>query len=307
MLTRIFFLLCLCCSSLFAGIEQYFKKAEGKSNVHRMRNIDFIYLINLDQRPEKYEQSIKELAPYGIIPYRFSAVNGWEELTYEALNDLGVKYQRGMRATKGTSYFPEDNGEPRHSEPIKNYGQTYFGHCLAWGSIGCCLSHLSVLQDAYDAGYETIWVMEDDIQIIRDPHILSNLIDQLDKKVGKGQWDILYTDRDTKNQEGKYVPCTAYAKRPNFTPKDTKIFKMRKKVNSDLRRVGSRYGTYSMIIRRSGMKKILDFLKTYHLFLPIDMEIPQVPGIRLYTVEQDVVSTFHKAASDNGGPNYLYK
>ncbi|MBS0648189.1 MAG: glycosyltransferase family 25 protein [Verrucomicrobia bacterium] len=307
MLTRIIFLLCLCFSPLFAGIEQYFKKAEGKSSVHRMRNIDFIYLINLDQRPEKYEQSIQELAPYGIIPYRFSAVNGWEELTYEALNDLGVKYQRGMRATKGTSYFPEDNGQPQHSLPMQNYGQTYFAHCLSWGAIGCCMSHLSVLQDAYHAGYETIWVIEDDIQIIRDPHTLSNLIDQLDRAVGKGRWDILYTDRDTKNKEGNYVPCRALAQRPNFTPRDPQIYKLQKRINSDLRQIGARYGTYSMIIRRSGMKKILDFLKTYHLFLPIDLEIPLVPGIRQFTVTQDVVSTWHNAATDNGNPNYLNK
>lgn len=30
------------------------------------------------------------------------------------------------------------------------------------------LSHLSVLKDALDSGYETIWVMEDDIHIIQD-------------------------------------------------------------------------------------------------------------------------------------------
>jgi hypothetical protein len=107
------FLFGICCANLHAGTEQYFKKAEGKSGPHQMRNIDFIYMINLDQRPEKFEQSLRELAPYGIHPYCFSAVNGWE-LTYDALNDLGVKFQRGMRATKGTSYFPEDNGLPRH-------------------------------------------------------------------------------------------------------------------------------------------------------------------------------------------------
>ncbi|MFI5334690.1 MAG: hypothetical protein ACHQT8_05960 [Chlamydiales bacterium] len=31
------------------------------------------------------------------------------------------------------------------------------------------LSHLSILQDAFDSGYETIWVMEDDIEVVRNP------------------------------------------------------------------------------------------------------------------------------------------
>jgi GR25 family glycosyltransferase involved in LPS biosynthesis len=309
-------LLGLCCANLHAGIEQYFKKAEGKSGPHQMRNIDFIYLINLDQRPEKYQSTLKEFAPYGIHPYRFSAVNGWE-LTYEALNDLGVKFQPGMHATNGTSYFPEDNGMPRHSLPIQNYGQTYFGHTLSWGAIGCCLSHLSVLQDAYDAGYETIWVIEDDIQVIKDPRVLSDLIGKLDSRVGKGQWDILFTDKNTKNNAGEYVPCSSHSPRPNFTPMSKKIFTKRTPIYKGAKKkhhekptfyaIGARYGTYSMIIRRSGMKKILDFLKKYQLFLPIDLEIVQVPGIRLFTVQEDVVSTHIRAASDNGNPNFINK
>ena len=62
--------------------------------------------------------------------------------------------------------------------------------------IGCALSHLSVIRNAYDAGYQTIWVLEDDIAVEQDPHRLSALIDKLDSLVGKEGWDILYTDTD---------------------------------------------------------------------------------------------------------------
>ena len=61
------------------------------------------------------------------------------------------------------------------------------------------MSHLSILQHAYDAGFETIWVMEDDIQVMRDPRVLSERIDQLDALVGKTNWDILFTDRDIRD------------------------------------------------------------------------------------------------------------
>ena len=70
-----------------AAVADHFKKALGKSDIHRMKNIDFIYMINLDQRPEKFEKCINQLHPFGIYPYRFSAVNGWE-LTIEAINDV---------------------------------------------------------------------------------------------------------------------------------------------------------------------------------------------------------------------------
>ena len=161
----LFLLLSLCLS---ADVEDHLKKVTNKSSAYSMKNIDFIYLINLDQRPEKLRLSLDQLSPFQIYPCRFSAVNGWE-LSLEALNDVGLKYSPEMEGGfLGTCYHLDGNFEPSH-ETIEVYGQTYFSHCLARGPIGICLSHISVLQDAYTSGYETIWVMEDDIEVIQDP------------------------------------------------------------------------------------------------------------------------------------------
>ncbi len=290
--------------SLQAEIENYFKKITDKSGSHQMRNIDFIYVINLDKRPEKFAHCERELAPYGIYPYRFSAVNGWEDLSLEDLNNLGVKYGPWMKTgNMGTCYLPEGDSQPHH-EMVNKPGRTYFCHCMSKGAVAICLSHLSILQDAYDSGYETIWVMEDDIEVIRDPRALSELIDKLDGLVGKEGWDILFTDRDTKNQQGNYVPCTAFAWRPNFSPTNPRKFAERRDISPDFRYIGARYGAYSMIVRRSGMKKLLDFFKGYDIFLPYDMDNTLPPDIRFYTVRDDVVSTLIRALSDNGAPNY---
>ncbi|NGX26897.1 MAG: hypothetical protein K940chlam6_00823, partial [Chlamydiae bacterium] len=169
-------------SSLYSNVFDHLKPAEGKSDIHKMRNIDFIYMINLDQRPEKFEKSINKLHPYGIYPYRFSAVNGWE-LSLEDINNIGVKYAPGMvGGFMGTIYLPDDEFQASH-ELIQNYDRTYFCHCMSRGAMGIVLSHLSILKDAYESGYETIWVMEDDIEVLQDPTILSDLIDQLDGAV----------------------------------------------------------------------------------------------------------------------------
>jgi GR25 family glycosyltransferase involved in LPS biosynthesis len=148
--------------------------------------------------------------------------------------------------------------------------------------------------------------MEDDIEVIRNPLEISDLIDKLDEKVGRKEWDVLYTDRDTKNQKGEYVTCQGYAWRPNFKPENPKRFAKQKNVGNIFRKIGARYGTYSMIIRRSGMKKILDFIKKYSIFLPYDMELLLPNEISLYTVQNDVVSTIPQAASDNGAPTYMH-
>ena len=109
---------------------------------------------------------------------------------------------------------------------------------------------------------------------------------------------------NTKNQQGRYVPSTTYAWRPNFTPLKPKKAAKNEKIDAFFRRIGARFGNYSYIVRRKGMRKILEYFKAYDIFLPFDMDLPLVPGIRLYTVNNDVVSTQIKALSDNGGPNY---
>jgi GR25 family glycosyltransferase involved in LPS biosynthesis len=298
------FLMILICSELTASVEKYFKKTEMKSDHHRIKNIDFIYILNLDQRPEKFQSCLDQLTVYDIHPFRFSAVNGWE-LPLASFTEVAVKFQRGMRGSFWGTYYPLNaQGMPRH-EIIHKQGRSYFCHCMSRGAVGIVLSHLSILQDAYDSGYETIWVMEDDIQVIQNPHKLSDLISQLDSLVGENGWDVLFTDQDTKNQMGQYVPCLAYAPRPNFNVANPERFLIRTDINQEFREIRARYGAYSMIVRRSGMKKILDFIKEHHIFLPYDMDIFLIPDMQFYTVIEDIVSTLPQAASDNGRPNYL--
>src|ERR1700722_15416983 len=135
---KYFFLLALSlCTFLQADMVDWLKKAEGKSDIHQMRNIDFIYMINLDQRPEKFVQSSAELHHYNIFPYRFSAVNGWE-LSLEAINDVGLRCAVGMEQLLAPSYPIEMEGQPLH-EYMSKVGRTYFVHGMAKGTIGCSL------------------------------------------------------------------------------------------------------------------------------------------------------------------------
>ena len=146
--------------------------------------------------------------------------------------------------------------------------------------------------------------MEDDIEVIQNPHLLSDLIADLDQLLGKNGWDILFTDTDTKNTEGVKIPCETHGWRPNYRPANWLRFAQRTDISPLFRQVGSRYGAYSMIIRRSGIKKLLSFFKCYQLFLPYDMDYTLPPGIRLFTVREDVVSTLPRALSDNGSVNH---
>jgi GR25 family glycosyltransferase involved in LPS biosynthesis len=285
--------------SLEGGVEKYFKKADNKPDFRSIRNIDFIYMLNLDKRPDKYLIASKELERYSIHPYRFSAVNGWE-LTNEDLLEIGVKYNTGMTKELWGTYYPLDSQGPVH-EVMHVSGRTYFSHCMSKGAIGCFLSHCSILQDAYDAGYETVWVMEDDIQVFSNPHDVSALIDRLDR-LTHGKWDILFTDPDTKNNNGDYVPCRFSAPLPNYIAKNTKRFKENRILSRDFKKIGTRFGTYSMVIRRSGMRKILNFVKAHNVFLPYDMTFFLPEDIQIFGLNYDFVSTKPNSSSNNGIP-----
>ena len=289
---------------LFADLEDHLKELPNKSAAYSMRGIDFIYMINLDERPEKLRLSFDQLAPFQIYPYRFSAVNGWK-LSLDTINDLGLKYSFEMEGgIMGTCYHLDGNFEPSH-EPIHNYGQTYFSHCLARGPIGIALSHISILEDAYRSGYETIWIMEDDIEVIQDPRILPNIIEKLDQLVGVDGWDILFTDRDMRDRNGAYTTTYWAGIRPDY--KSDNDFAMKKTIGEDFYQIGARSGAHSMILRRSGIKKLLQFFKANQIFFPYDMEYVLPRGIKLFTVKEDIVSNLTKAISDNGEPNYLNK
>lgn len=284
-------------------LSDYFHTAPNKSNHHKMRGIDFIYMINLDKRPEKFVQSSNELMLYGICPYRFSGVNGWE-LPASAFQRIGIRIFTVSDPFFGSTYKNIGGTPFLSNEPVSPNGQAYFSLGMSRGSIGIVLSHLSVLQDAYDSGYETIWVMEDDVEVIEDPQQLSTHIETLDELFP--DWDILFTDIDTKDKHNRRIPCRAVAARPNFAIETLNFYLKRfYPLNNDLQGVGMRYGAYSMIVRRSGMKKILDHFKMYGIFLPYDMDYWLIHDLNLFSVTKDIVSTRVGAPTDNHAPGYL--
>ncbi|HSX37794.1 MAG TPA: glycosyltransferase family 25 protein, partial [Chlamydiales bacterium] len=284
--------------------EPLLKKPGKKPKGHTIDGIDFIYMINLDERPEKFERSARELQIYGINPYRFSAVNGWT-LPTKVFDQIGMKLPKGslQEPLLGSFYYEEEGKEYIQTELIEEEGPAYFIRYLARGSIGIVLSHLSILQDAYDSGYETIWVMEDDIEVCSDPRILPKLIALLDDL--SPRWDIFFTDIDTKDAQGKRVLCRALAARPNvLIPPLSSFYARFYPIGDHFHRTGMRYGAYSMILRRSGIKKILDYYRKYRVFLPYDMDFWLCPNLYMVHYNQDIVSHKPGAPSDNHEPRY---
>jgi len=295
-------LLLLLSSVVFCAPLDHVKLILDKPPVQSLRNIDYVYVINLDHRPQRWESTVEQLAPYGIIPYRFSAVNG-KELPIEVIWDLAVKFQHGMRAGGIGTVFRLDRGKEYLSyELIEEEGVPYLEHYRGRGMIGCLLSHLSVLYDAYCSGYQVIWVCEDDIEVVRDPTVLSNYIDDLDRLLGREHWDILFTFREYRGPQGQYLIPHGGNYRPNLEKRPQEEFDIDSPISPDLRQIGPRFGTHSMILSQGGIKKILDFYQAYGVFMPYDLDLVLIPGIKMYSVMEDVVVNQFDSGSDIGSP-----
>jgi GR25 family glycosyltransferase involved in LPS biosynthesis len=199
---------------------------------------------------------------YGITPYRFDAINGWK-IDSSILNHE----------------FPTNESD------------------MNPGRIGCYLSHLSVIQDAYKSGYSRVWILEDDFDIIRSVDLIPQIIHQLEKTDPK--WDILFTDIDMKNPSGKITPATEIPKgknKLNYAP--SSYYYRNKKIHERIQEVGLRYGMHSYILSKSGMKKILDFVNNFRIELAIDLEMFLIPDLHSYRTTCDIVTNLPPITSD---------
>lgn len=275
-----------------AGIEKHFKRVEDSEHGSNIPGIDAIYLINLDQRPEKLAASLSQLSPFGIVPRRLSAIYGWS-LSQEAFNDIGMKFLPPMDfAFDGQVFFCPASDQLDKGEALNAscYGKTCVHRSVSAGALGGALSHLSCLQDAVDKGYETVWILEDDFTLTKDPRSLNGYLRRLDELAS---WDMLHTDDDLHFEP--YGPLTLHV-RPDRAPfqhvmKHTLL-------GEEFFKIGGRWQLHSVLYRRHGMQKILDYVKHFGLFKNLDEEINFIPNMQIYNLRCNLAHGMGRTTSD---------
>ena len=225
-------------------VARYLKNISLTEPSSGLAGIDCIYVINLDKRPERWERTKRIFNNQGCTPNRISAVNGWE-LTAWDLTQL---------------YGPH---------PVSPKA----------GIAGCLLSHVSIYKDAYERGFETIWICEDDIEFSSDIKKLSHLISEL-YQIDKN-WDLLYTDYSTFGADYQVLRQG----QSKYKCLNRRVFR-----SSDLVRMHGRFQTHSMIFSRNGIKKALDYFTHVYILSAIDIDIHYVPGFREYSTLKDIVT-----------------
>ncbi len=239
-----------------------------KSNVI---GVDSVVCINLDTRPEKWNNMINRFKPYNIQLQRFSAIDGWK------------------------------------LDKNKSFHNKYCFHPLKYkltnGEIGVYLSHLTLWKQALKQKLNTIWILEDDASIKRNPREVSNLIEHLNRLVP--DWDILYTDShfwnnlafDPPSKRKKRIPEVAFQVKgfeviDRAYPKISSDFSRFSKVTSIspfVKKIGGRWGLHSVIYSKKGIKKLVDHFSKLKIILPVDAEIFLTPNLKMYSTKTDIV------------------
>lgn len=278
------------------NVAKHFKKIEKKTEkISQINGIDYIYLVNLDERPEKLKRCLGQLGQFGIFPHRFPAIYGWT-LSQEVFDDIGMKFMPPMdfRCDKQVFFrMASDQRDPGEPLNQSSYGKVCVHKGTSAGSLGGSLSHLSCIQDGYDSNFDTIWVLEDDFTLSDDPHLLAYYIEKLDEAVGKDGWDVLYTDDD------HFFPPVGRKNifvRPD-RPSVDHLYEHRP-VGKDFFKIGGRWQLHSVIYRRSGMEKILNYIKKFGLFNTLDVEVNYTPDIRMYNLKCGLIHGRDRTVSD---------
>jgi GR25 family glycosyltransferase involved in LPS biosynthesis len=241
-------------------IVKYLKPIEIVEEHSGLDMIDCMYVINLDRRPEKWQRLRALFNQRGLHPNRVAAVDGWQ---------IPMAVQRQLAGPY----------------PVR----------VAPGHLGCLLSHVSVIKDAYDRGFDCIWVFEDDVEFHADAATIPGVLEELASI--DPAWDIFYTDPDSFIRSGG---CDFRPDQPHSRPS---FYKKRTIMNKNFMKAGVRFGAYSMIISRRGIEKLINYFTHVYVWCNYDWDIHYVPGIREYSYRTKLVTVPPSNDSDTAFHN----
>ena len=283
--------------------EEYLATIQKEKKIHSsIPGIDFVYVINLKKRPEKWQKCLNHLIQKDIEAQRIEAVDGSLlnlDMVASLTPNLNPSYIK-----KGKPGFFDQNlkwtkYDQKKIKKLESANQKFvYSKMNTKGHLGAAFSHLTILKDAIDSGYENILVLEDDFQIEGSTNTIGLLIQEANQSLGAANWDIIFLDNwHALEKEG----IVELRKKPYLYPNlETIDMKEKSKVESlteRLNSIQSRYGLYSMVLSKRGVQKLYSYFKANKMLYPIDAEINNIPGIVLLEVKNHLI-TCDRSISD---------
>tara|TARA_R110000744_G_scaffold322808_1_gene428758 strand:+ start:70 stop:1431 length:1362 start_codon:yes stop_codon:yes gene_type:complete len=212
--------------------------------------LDQVYVINLNTPEDEIIKKIQEVNWNEEIEYYvYPAVDGWD-----------LNKSNNVPNFRIADWWKIDSENSFHNREVKP------------GEMGCTLSHLKIIKEAFEEGYKNILILEEDF-------------------VYKGKFPTI--------KELKLIPNEAsmvYLDRNQLWGNDRE-----ERINKYITKVGYTYNNHAYIVTRKGMEEILNSSILDNV-IAIDEFLPAINGT---SDRGDAVKTFHnpnfEAYSLNGG------
>lgn len=185
-------------------------KRKGKSS-HKMAGIDFIYVVTA-KICHRFNDLKRSFAKYGLNPYRFTAFES-KDISFNSMLRTclhGSRRYSGIEANRlivRGGEFVLDKGKMSSSK------EGYVHRGMSLKSLSRSLSHISIIKDALDSGYETIWIMDSATELRRNPNDLSIYVAKANEAIPG--WTSLYTDYSERDQADQLKPLRKFFFRPD--------------------------------------------------------------------------------------------
>lgn len=292
----IFFMVLVSCYASAGSFEDCFKKCLHKRAYHDIAGVDYIYMINAKKDLSLFRRQKKAFAKYNIVPYRFNAVDP-DSLTYKAISNIGVKAFNTKYEWEALCIKKYKKGWLMAPKIMRDANATYFGLNMNMDKIARNLDFLSVIYDAYKSKKNCVWIMEDDVDIVVDPNILTGYLIAL--RTNDSKWDVLYTDAADQvsyaSNEDVFIDCA----RPDVDLNALEYYRPKpdepRTMDSDVSKASFRVYSYSFLLSRDGMKKILSYYHKHRFFIPFSLEMQLIPNMHVYSLREPIVTSARTA------------
>lgn len=233
-----------------------------KETFHVNSYFDKIFCINLDKREDRWNSVSKKFRKLSINAKKFKAYDG--ELLTE---------------------FVDPNILVRRTP----------------GYLGCLLSHLEIIKNSYNKGYDKILILEDDIAIHKYfNEYFSDIINQINHDNNQ-DWDLIYFGHCSYNE-----PYKIGNENGTYTLDNNK--KYPKKYSNAIQA----WGCHAYALSRNMMKSILDYYKEngyiYELDRVLTSEFQNNPNYKIYMTFPQLFmqndSSSDNTESGNGGDHF---
>jgi hypothetical protein len=188
------------------------KKAKRKNkSAHNMPGIDFIYVI-ANKKCHRFNGLMRSFSRYGINPYRFTAFES-KDISFNTMFRACIHGSRRYSGFEANRLIVRGGKFVLDKRKMSSAKEGYVNRAMSIKCISRALSHISIIKDAIDSGYEHIWIMDSGTELRRNPHDLSIYVAKANEEIP--DWTSLYTDYSERDQADQLKPLTKFYLRPD--------------------------------------------------------------------------------------------